>query len=351
MTTDEHHGDGLGPDTGPTEAPVPSDQVVDTVRRGTDQIVPLAGGNSSLTDLELVAADQGNRRAGRNISRGRLVLRRFLRKRLAMFGLVVLVLEILLAFIGPHLTKWNYQTVDFLNFSSAPGGSHWWGTDVAGHDMFAQTMVGTQKSLLVGLIAAVITTVFAAVVGSLAGYFGKVVDNSLMWFVNLMMVIPSFLILAIISPRLKNTPFIVFALLLAAFSWMLTARVVRGLTFSLREREFVAAAKFMGVPAWRIITRHILPNMASLLIVDVTINVSGTILLETSLSYFGFGITAPQVSLGTLIGKGTSGPDPTFQSWLWVYPGLMLIILVLAVNFIGDGLRDAVDATSAGVDA
>jgi peptide/nickel transport system permease protein len=167
-----------------------------------------------------------------------------------------------------------------------------------------------------------------------------------MWIVNLMMVVPSFLILAIISPRLHSHSFLIFALLLAAFQWMLTARVVRGLTFSLREREFVSAAKFMGVPAWRIITRHILPNMASLLIVDVTVNVSSTILAETGLSYFGFGVQPPSVSLGTLIGDATSGPDPTYQSWQWLYPGLMLIALVLAVNFIGDGLRDALDATS-----
>jgi peptide/nickel transport system permease protein len=167
-----------------------------------------------------------------------------------------------------------------------------------------------------------------------------------MWFVNLMMVIPSFLVLAIISPRLHSGSFLIFTLLLAAFQWMLTARVVRGLTFSLREREFVNAAKFMGVPAWRIITRHILPNMASLLIVDVTVNVSATILAETGLSYFGFGVQPPDVSLGTLIGDATNSAAPTYESWQWLYPGLMLIALVLAVNFIGDGLRDALDATS-----
>jgi len=154
------------------------------------------------------------------------------------------------------------------------------------------------------------------------------------------------IILAIISPRLHSHSFLIFALLLAAFQWMLTARVVRGLTYSLREREFVSAAKFMGVPAWRIIVRHILPNMASLLIVDVTVNVSATILAETGLSYFGFGVQPPDVSLGTLIGDATHSPDPTYQSWQWMYPGLVLIALVLAVNFIGDGLRDALDATS-----
>jgi peptide/nickel transport system permease protein len=323
-----------------TEDPAPL-----TVQNEDDAIVPVAGGLSPLSDLELVQTEQAGR-GGRNISRGRLVLRRLLRKKLAVLGLVLLIVEILLAYLGPLFSSWSVADIDPLNFGSAPGGSHWWGTDPQGHDTFVQTMSGTQKSLLVGLIAAVVSTGFAALVGSFAGYFGKAIDNSLMWFVNLMMVVPSFLILAIISPRLRSMSFLIFALLLAAFNWMLTARVVRGLTLSLREREFVHAARFMGVPAWRIIVRHILPNMASLLIVDVTVNVSGTILAETGLSYFGFGVQPPAVSLGTLIGDATTGPDPTFQTWLWIYPGLMLIVLVLSVNFIGDGLRDALDATS-----
>ena len=337
MSIDDKPSSQSAPEPGP-------DQPADAPRNSP--IVAVSGGTAPLSDIELLDEQKLADRPERRVSRGRLVLRRFLRRKLAMLGLIVLVLEILAAYLGPLFTKWNYTDLDLLNFGSAPGGSHWWGTDAAGHDMFAQTMVATQKSLLVGLIAAVVSTGLAAIIGSTAGYFGKVVDNTLIWFVNLMMVIPSFLILAILSPRLHNQSFVVFALLLAAFSWMLTARVVRGLTLSLKEREFVSAARFMGVPAWRIILRHILPNMASLLIVDVTINVSATILLETSLSYFGFGIQPPDVSLGTLIGDGTHGPDPTSQTWLWIYPGMMLIILVLAVNFIGDGLRDALDATS-----
>src|SRR3954447_4715546 len=323
------------------------DEPTTTVQNNEDVIIPVSSGLSPLGDIELVQAEQASRDGGgRNISRGKLVLRRFLRKKLAVFGLFMLVVEILLAFVGPLVTKWGVTDIDPLNFGNPPGGSHWWGTDPQGHDTFAQTMSGAQKSLFVGLIAAVVSTTFAAIVGSFAGYFGKAVDNALMWFVNLMMVIPSFLILAILSPRLKSASFLVFALLLAAFNWMLTARVVRGLTFSLRERECVSAAKFMGVPSWRIISRRILPNMASLLIVDVTVNVSATILAETGLSYFGFGVQPPAVSLGTLIGDATHGPNPTYQTWLWIYPGLMLIALVLSVNFIGDGMRDALDATS-----
>lgn len=214
-----------------------------TVQNRDDTIVPVAGGSSPLADLESVQTEQAMRDPGRNISRGKLVWRRFLRKRLAVFGLVVLVLEALLAYLGPLLSKWTVSGIDVLSFGVPPGtNGHWLGTDDQGHDIFVQTMSGAQKSLLVGLIAAFVSTGIAAVVGAAAGYFGKMTDNALMWFVNLMMVVPSFLILAIISPRLHSTSFIVFALLLAAFNWMLTARVVRGLTFSLREREFISPA-------------------------------------------------------------------------------------------------------------
>jgi peptide/nickel transport system permease protein len=317
-----------------------------TVETEGDKITPVASGISALSDIELVESEQLTREPGRNISRGRLVLRRLLRKKLAMLGLVMLVAEALLALLGPVFSKWGVTDLDYTAFGNAPGGSHWWGTDTAGHDVFVQTMAGTQKSLLVGLVAAVVSTAVAAAIGSAAGYFGKAIDNGLMWFVNLMMVVPQFLILAIISPQLRGASFLLFALLLAAFNWMLTARVVRGLAFSVREREFVSAAKFMGVPAWRIIVRHILPNMASLLIVDVTVNVSTTILAETTLSYFGFGLQPPAVSLGSLIGEATSTPAPDQFWWTWTFPGLMLVAMVLAVNFIGDGLRDALDATS-----
>src|SRR3569832_445558 len=155
-----------------------------------DQIVPVSSGLPPLRDLELVREEQTARKGDaprRNISRGRLVWRRFLRKRLAVFGLIVLIAEALLAYLGPLLTKWKVGDIDPLAFGNSPGGSHWWGTDDQGHDMFVQTMSGTQKSLLVGLIAAVVSTLIAAVVGSVAGYFRRTTDNVLMWFVNLMM--------------------------------------------------------------------------------------------------------------------------------------------------------------------
>jgi peptide/nickel transport system permease protein len=280
----------------------------------------------------------------KTVSRGRLVLRRFFRRRLASIGLVVVAALFLLAFVGPYFTRWNYLDLDSTALLQPPSASHWFGTTQIGYDVYAETMRGLQKSLLVGLIGALLSTSTAAVLGALAGYFGGWVDRLVVVLIDLLLILPSFLIIAILSPLFQGKTWLIFVVLLAAFSWMLTARVVRGLTQSLKEREFIAAARFMGVPGWKIIFRHILPNMASFLIIDATINVSGLILAEVGLTFFGFGIQKPDVSLGTMISDGI--PNVQAFGWLFYLPVVVLIALVLAVNLIGDGLRDALDPNS-----
>jgi len=296
-----------------------------------------------LLDIQEAAALEAADAAG--IGRGRLVLRRFLRRRLAVAGLVVLVLLFVLAFAGPYVSRWDYHTPDLDAFLQPPSTSHWFGTSQIGQDVYAQTLRGLQKSLIIGLLTALFSTGIAAVVGACAGYFGGWADRVLMWFVDLLLVLPGFLIIAILSPTFRGRTWLLFVVLLAGFSWMITARVVRGLSLSLREREFVQAARFMGVPPAVIIARHLLPNMSSLLIIDATINVGGAILAETGLSYFGFGVQPPDVSLGTLIADGTASAL-TFP-WLFLFAGGLLILTVLAVSVVGDGLRDAFDPNAA----
>jgi peptide/nickel transport system permease protein len=282
---------------------------------------------------------------GAATTRGRLVLRRFRRNRLALAGLLVIVLLYGTSFLGPAISPWTYDSLDYDALLSPPSPAHWFGTTQIGGDMFVQTMRGLQKSLTIGLLVGVISTSVAAAMGAAAGYFGGWTDRALMWLVDLLLVMPSFLILAILSPALQRTGWLIFVAALAAFSWMITARIVRGMTLSLREREFVKAARFMGESPWRIIARHILPNMASLLIIDATVTVSTAVLTETGLSFFGFGVQPPDVSLGTLIRDGTQSALTT--PWLFLPAGILLIVSVLAVNFVGDGLRDALDPTSA----
>lgn len=277
-------------------------------------------------------------------TRSRLIARRFGRNRLALAGLGVIVLLYAMAFVGPLLTHWTYLDQDTESFLVPPGGSHWFGTTQIGEDVFAQTMRGLQKSLTIGLFAGVLSTAIAVLVGAVAGYFGGWPDRCLMWIVDLLLVLPSFLIISIASPLFKGSSWLIFVLLLAVFQWMITARIVRGMTLSLREREFVKAARYMGQSTVRIIGKHILPNMASLLIVDATVNVGIAVLSETSLSYFGFGVQPPDVSLGTLIAAGTD--SALTYPWLFGFAGGCLVLTVLAANFVGDGLRDALDPSA-----
>ncbi|MGB0436388.1 MAG: ABC transporter permease [Mycobacterium sp.] len=278
----------------------------------------------------------------RFVTRRTLVVRRFLRNRAAVVSLVVLCLLFVGCYALPPLLPHSYSDLDYYALQQPPNPTHWFGTNALGQDLLAQTLRGMQKSLLIGVCVAFISTVIAATVGAVAGYFGGWRDRTLMWIVDLLLVVPSFILIAIVTPRTKQSGTILWLiLLLAAFSWMISSRIVRGLTMSLRDREFVVAARYMGVSHWRIITRHIVPNVASILIIDTALNVGMAILAETGLSFLGFGVQPPDVSLGTLIADGTR--SVTTFPWVFLFPAGILVLIVLCANLVGDGLRDALD--------
>ncbi|AFR10153.1 MULTISPECIES: ABC transporter permease [Nocardiopsis] len=278
-------------------------------------------------------------------NRAKDVLLQLLRTRRVIIGLVLIALLAALAFLGPVISQWGIGERDFTARLEGISPDHWFGTNHTGQDIFTQSTAGLQKSLLIGLLVALGSTVIAALVGSFAGYFGGITDRVLMWVADLALVLPSFVILAILSTHFVGQGgWLILVILLAAFSWMVTSKMVRGLTISLREREYIHAARFMGVPPHKIILRHILPNMSSLLIADATIMVSTAIIGETALSYFGLGVQPPDVSLGVVIANGA--PYATTAPWVFLFPTVLLVVLVLAVNMIGDGLRDALDPHS-----
>jgi peptide/nickel transport system permease protein len=276
-------------------------------------------------------------------SRRSLVLRRFLRNKAAVVSLALLVLLFIGCYALPPLLPYSYSDLDYFALQQPPSVDHWFGTNALGQDLLAQTLRGMQKSMLIGVCVAFISTIVAATVGSIAGYFGGTRDAALMWVVDLLLVVPSFLLIAIVVQRTKGDIFWLIVLL-AAFSWMISSRIVRGMTMSLREREFVAAARYMGVRDFRIILRHIVPNVASILIIDTALNVGVAIMAETGLSFLGFGVQAPEVSLGTLIADGTK--SATTFPWLFLFPAGVLVLIILCANLIGDGLRDALDPSS-----
>jgi len=279
------------------------------------------------------------------ISRRNLVARRFIRNRPAVVALILLLVGFVGCYALPPLLPYDYNNLDYDALLQPPSLKHWFGTNALGQDLLARTLRGMQKSLLIGFCVALISTTVAATVGTIAGYFGGWRDRALMWLVDLLLVVPSFLLIAIASSRTKQSSSVLWLIvLLAAFGWMVSSRMVRGLTMSLREREFVRAARYMGVSSRRIIVNHIVPNVASILIIDATLNVGFAILAETGLSFLGFGVQPPDVSLGTLIADGT--PSATTFPWVFLFPAGALVLIVLSANLTGDGLRDALDPRS-----
>lgn len=276
--------------------------------------------------------------------RAGLLYRRFMTNRLAIVGLVTILILFLYAFITPLVSPVSANEMDFTALSSPPSLAHLFGTNNLGQDIFVRTAVGLQKSLLIGLFVALLAALIAGVLGAVAGYFGGWTELIIIFTIDLLLTLPAFMFIAILSPKLRELGWFSLVFVIAIFGWMITARVIRSMAISLRNQEYVRAARYMGISHMRIIFRHILPQLSSFIVVDATIAAGGAVMTETGLSYFGFGIQAPDVSIGNLISSGQQG---AFASpWLWGFALLALIIFVLATNLVGDGLRDAFDPTS-----
>ncbi|HEY8482720.1 MAG TPA: ABC transporter permease [Spirillospora sp.] len=258
--------------------------------------------------------------------------------RRVLAGLVLLVALVALVLGGPLAAPSPWDEVDVTAFHQGPSARHWLGTTQGGRDVFALTLRGARTSMLAGAEVAVVATGLAAVVGAVAGYAGGRVDRVLMLGTDLLLVLPSFLVVAVLAPRLPGGPPVLMAVV-AALMWMVTARAVRAMTLSLRRRGHVLAARTAGVSAPRIVVRHVLPHLASLLAVDASLNVGLAIAAESGLSYLGFGVRPPEVSLGTLIADGQA--DAAAHPWPFGFAAGLLVLVVLAVNLLGDGLRDA----------
>jgi glutathione transport system permease protein len=272
-------------------------------------------------------------------SQFQLVLRRFLQHRLAVGSLIVFVLLVLLAYVGGAL--WKYDFGQFTpDKSDAPSLAHPFGTDAAGKDQFAQVLRGTQISLQIAVLVALFSTVVGTVWGAIAGYFGGLTDTILMRISDLVLTLPLLAVAAMLAHNFGGTWWLI-SVVIAGLYWAYVSRVARGVVLSLREKEFVEAAKALGASDARIIFRHLVPNALGSIIVNATVLVAIAILLETSLSYLGFGVRPPDTSLGILVSEAQTAL--TTRPWLFYFPGLFIILIALTINFIGDGLRDALD--------
>jgi ABC-type dipeptide/oligopeptide/nickel transport system permease subunit len=271
----------------------------------------------------------------------RAAVGRFLANRAAVVGLVVFVLLVLLAFVGRRLWRYDYDDLTGA-YSAPPSAAHPFGTDASSHDLFAQVLRGTARSIEIAIVVAVVSTTIGTVVGAVAGYFRGLVDGALMRLVDLVLTLPLYAVAALLGHQVGSEAkgWIAIALVLALLLWAPTARVVRGVTLGLRNLEFLEAARALGAGNRHILLRHVLPNAAGPIIVNATLSVAIAILAETALSYVGFGIQPPDVSLGSLVSAAEAASAT--RAWLFYFPGLAIVVLVLAVNVIGDGVRDAV---------
>jgi peptide/nickel transport system permease protein len=270
-----------------------------------------------------------------------LAWRRFRRHKAGLVALVVLILEVLVALAAPVLIP-RELAIDPspLNILQSPSGEHWLGTDEVGRDIFARLIYASRISLSIGFLAVVVAIIVGTSVGALAGYFGGWFDNALMRVTDAILSIPALFFLIVLSVTLGpsvRTMIVVIGLL----SWMELARIIRANVLSLKRREFVEAARTMGAPSERIIRRHILPNTLAPIVVAATLGVGNALLTEASVSYLGLGVQPPQPSWGNMLYNAQSY---FFNApWITLYPGIMILITVLCINFVGDGLRDALD--------
>jgi peptide/nickel transport system permease protein len=283
---------------------------------------------------------------------GQMVWRSFRRHKPAMLGSVIILLFALSAIFAPYLTPFDPEKTDLDHMLEAPSAKHILGTDDLGRDLLTRILYGGRVSLSIGVMAMSLAVVIGAVVGGLAGFYGGWVDNVLMRFVDMMLSFPGLFILIILSlalrdipiERLRGTAFAsVFSIVLviAVLSWMQVARLVRAAFLTLKEQEFIIAAQSVGASNPRIMTRHLLPNAMSPIIVAATFRVATSIITEAGLSYLGFGVQPPTPTWGNMLKNAQT--VMTRAPWMAIFPGLMIFIAVIAINFIGDGLRDALD--------
>ncbi|APT93790.1 peptide ABC transporter permease [Corynebacterium phocae] len=279
----------------------------------------------------------------RGTNRLTLYKRRFMRNKGAVIGLFIFILLVAFAVFGGYLAKWDFTEPDFLNLSTPPSSEHWFGTTDGGHDLFAQASHGLGRSLIIGVSVAFSTTVISAIIGAGAALLGGWVEKTILTLIHFLLAVPSFLILALLVSD-SGGDWKMLIVVMIAFGWMYAARVIWSLSLSIRENDFVRAARYMGVSRTKTIVRHMLPNISSLLVIQFVLGTIATVMGETGLSFLGLGVKLPDVSLGTLLSGGTA--TLITAPWQFYVPAAILTLLTVSLALIADGLRDAIDPNS-----
>jgi len=303
----------------------------------------VASNNADLSTLPRAGATLAKPAASpRILSPTRQAVRRFLRHRLAVAGIVIFAVFCLLAIFAPIVARVAPDFVDLRARNQNPSLAHWFGTDRTGRDTFARTLYAGRVSLSIGIVAAAISIVIGATLGSVAGYFGGWLDTLTMRVTDVVMTFPTIIIaltvVALTGPGVGKT-----MLVIGLLNWPIPCRLVRSKFLSLREAEYVQAARAIGAPIWRIIALHAFPNTIDVLAVYASLGVVNAILLEAGLSFLGLGVQPPTASWGNLLNVARNLSVLESTPWQWMPAGLAIVFTVLAINFVGDGLRDALD--------
>jgi peptide/nickel transport system permease protein len=320
----------------------------------TEKLIPI----SSEPVLQKVASLVQDELDTPPLSLGQLTWRRFRRHKMALMGVLVLVLLFLYAFGGSIFASEKYANFNDTTISLQPPSlAHPFGTDAIGRDILARTIYGGQISLIIGLFAVMIETFFGILVGALAGYYGGVLDNILMRITEAMLNIPEIFLLIVMAKffagripdlalfgRTFSGSVVVIVVIIGATSWMYLARIVRAEFLSLKENDFVLAARATGTSNIEIIFRHILPNSIAPIVVTATLGVANAILAEAYISFLGLGVQPPTATWGNMLDGANNYLDTA--PWMWLFPGLLILLTVLSINFLGDGLRDALEPPS-----
>jgi peptide/nickel transport system permease protein len=314
-------------------------------REALREVEMLETGMPGMPNVAPPAASDDTDQYGMTVqSRGQwaTVFRRFIRNPQAMIGLSVFVLMMVVSLVVGAFWRFNYTSITN-TLNAPPSSTHPFGTNTIGGDVFAQVMHGTLQDIQIALTVAAIATVFGTLIGAVAGFYGGKVDTLLMRFVDLILVIPILVVLIVLAHLIAQQAnnWIWLAIIIGALSWTYIARLVRADFLSLRERDFVEASRALGASDARLILRHMLPNAIGPIIVNATITVAGSIVLESTLSFLGLGIQPPNISLGLLIEQGQA--SATTEWWLFIFPVSFLLVLILTIFFIGDGLRASID--------
>ncbi len=284
----------------------------------------------------------------KSLSPWAIARRKFMKNKLAMISLVFLILVVLTAIFGPILNKQDIVRINFMNMSKEPSAQNWLGTDTNGRDMFARMLHGARTSLLIGFSCMIFITLIGTIVGSIAGYNGGKIDQMLMRFTDFVLVFPFMIFVIVLNSILTGkvagawTLIIVMSLL----SWGGVARIVRSKVLAEKENEYILAAKSIGTRPSKIIIKHLLPNVSSTIIVQSTLILAVMIVAESGLSFLGFGVPSNTPSWGNMLAEARDADVLRNITWMWVPPATMITLTILSINFIGEGLKDALNPKS-----